>query len=78
MHRIAKFLLTVTAVIAMPLATAVAADASPYSRRAEASGRDVDTRLGGLRAEVHIDRRGVSERLSGKLLGTKQSLTISC
>ena len=68
-----------TAVIAIPVATAVGANASPHSPEADAASLHLDVRLlHGQHLEVRIDHCGVSERFSDRHLGIKQSLSICC
>jgi hypothetical protein len=78
-RRIAAALLTLTVAVAIPAtAAAAAADAATQPATVASPGVHLDMRLGGLRAVVHADRCGVYERVTGRLLGIKQSFSISC
>jgi hypothetical protein len=77
-RRIAKVLLMATAVIAIPVATAAGANASPNSDQVLAPSMHANMQIGGLRGEIDIEHCSVSERLTGELLGFDQSFSFTC
>jgi hypothetical protein len=74
----ARVILTTMAVVAIPVAIATGANANPHPLQPVASSLHLNLRADGLCAGVHIDHCGMSEWLSDKHLGIKQSVSISC